>query len=352
MSSRKRKHPNRNRSQRYRNEPGGSQTRIHEEIVFTPDPVLFIQAHEADVIRGPKGRVAAQSLEVKRKDAQDEWEIGSGLIRWGGDAVIPQGFPDDDNEDSAWPSTSTSEGIWVDRYDIRLLLDALPFPTSHAEPRPNSPSGWSDLPSDSEDMFFLSPMEIEDFHREKRRKLMERAQEERLKARMAEDGESVEQEDVWGGSDEEPDESQKEIMRRTANSILTSPNPAQLEMRILANHGGDKRFAFLRGRWKRSWEVVKGLRKLEMRKEQAEKEEEQKKNKGLGFLADYGDSDDSTFDDGDPAEDTRNEEAAGAQTEGMIEQPPPSVPAQDDEAAMQARRARAKEWMEKRKALG
>ncbi|KAF5338842.1 hypothetical protein D9758_015569 [Tetrapyrgos nigripes] len=75
---------------------------------------------------------------------------------------------------------------------------------------------------------------------------MEEVREDRLKARMSEDGESAEQEDVWGGSDEEPDEPQKEIMRRTTKSILASPNPAQLEMGILANHGGDKRFAFLR----------------------------------------------------------------------------------------------------------
>lgn len=46
-------------------------------------------------------------------------------------------------------------------------------------------------------------------------------------------------------------------MERTAASIAKSPNPQQLEMRILANHGSDPRFAFLRGRWKQSWALIK-----------------------------------------------------------------------------------------------
>jgi hypothetical protein len=46
-------------------------------------------------------------------------------------------------------------------------------------------------------------------------------------------------------------------MTRTATHIRESPNPAQLEMRILANHGSDGRFAFLRGRWKRAWARIR-----------------------------------------------------------------------------------------------
>jgi len=96
------------------------------------------------------------------------------------------------------------------RYDVRLLLDVLPPRSSSSAPPvpPESPTGWSDLPSDSEDMFF-SPDEADDFRREKKRKLMERTKEERLKARMLEDGADEDaahhgkEEDVWGGSDEE-----------------------------------------------------------------------------------------------------------------------------------------------------
>ncbi|KAH0835574.1 hypothetical protein J3R83DRAFT_9279 [Lanmaoa asiatica] len=38
----------------------------------------------------------------------------------------------------------------------------------------------SDLPSDSEDTFFFSPDELEDYRREKRRRLIDRGREERL----------------------------------------------------------------------------------------------------------------------------------------------------------------------------
>lgn len=46
-------------------------------------------------------------------------------------------------------------------------------------------------------------------------------------------------------------------MERTAASISRSNNSQQLEMRILANHGSDPRFAFLRGRWRRAWDHIK-----------------------------------------------------------------------------------------------
>ncbi|KAI6103754.1 hypothetical protein EDD16DRAFT_1582823, partial [Pisolithus croceorrhizus] len=160
-------------------------------------------------------------------------------------------------------------------YDVRLLLDVLPAAHDHPYPpsstsaarRPLPPSGWSDLPSDSGDTFFFSPEEAEAYHRDKRRKLIDHAREERMRAILARDrkrdGATEEDSDVWGGSDEEPDETQKELLRRTAVHIISSPNPAQLEMRILANHGADKRFAFLRGRWSRKWKVAKELARQE-----------------------------------------------------------------------------------------
>ena len=53
-------------------------------------------------------------------------------------------------------------------------------------------------------------------------------------------------------------------MDRTARAVAAAANGAQLEMRILANHGGDKRFAFLRGRWARAWAAA-GARAREER---------------------------------------------------------------------------------------
>lgn len=90
----------------------------------------------------------------------------------------------------------------VSRYDARLLLDPQILSglanSENLASTPESPTGWSDLPSDAEETFSFTPEETEDFRREKRRRLMDQNREERLKARMEEDGE-----EVWGGSDEE-----------------------------------------------------------------------------------------------------------------------------------------------------
>ena len=77
-------------------------------------------------------------------------------------------------------------------------------------------------------------------------------------------------------------------MQRTALHIGASPNPAQLEMRILANHGADRRFAFLRGRWSKCWKAMTDHARTEIirRDEPA----------GLGGLAGYGSDDDSDAD--------------------------------------------------------
>ncbi|KAF7290748.1 hypothetical protein MIND_01315500 [Mycena indigotica] len=254
----------------------------------TPNPVLFIQAYEAEVRRGPQARSAAESLELATHRNGK-----SGLIEW--------------------KTPSSDESIWVDRYDARLLLDSLPKVKQQQPPLPASPSGWSDLPSDSEDTFFLSPDEADDYHRDKRRKIMEKTREERLKARSIEDG--VPEEDVWGGSDEEPDDPQRQLMERTAKNMMAADNPTQLEMRILANYGADGRFAFLRGRWKRAWASAKHDAKLEQENAKAK----EASGIGLGTLADYGDS--SAEEDAD-----------------------------DANAALVARQARAKAWAQSRKA--
>ncbi|KIL63719.1 hypothetical protein M378DRAFT_164155 [Amanita muscaria Koide BX008] len=79
-------------------------------------------------------------------------------------------------------------------------------------------------------------------------------------------------------------------MRHTAVHIHSSPNPAQLEMRIPANHGADKRFAFLRGRWSHAWRLAKYKVRLQTEEAAKEKDMEQKSD-NLVALAGYGDSD-------------------------------------------------------------
>jgi len=51
-------------------------------------------------------------------------------------------------------------------------------------------------------MFFFSQEEVEDYRRDKRRRLLTQSHEERLKAIQQTEGD-VEEEDIWGGSDEE-----------------------------------------------------------------------------------------------------------------------------------------------------
>ena len=62
------------------------------------------------------------------------------------------------------------------------------------------------MPSDTEDTFFFSAEEAEDYRRDKRRRLIDGDREARLQALLAEagedDGERDPRED-WGGSDEE-----------------------------------------------------------------------------------------------------------------------------------------------------
>ncbi|KAJ6558175.1 hypothetical protein B0H19DRAFT_1150228 [Mycena capillaripes] len=330
-------------SRKRKNRPG-THVFISENVVDNPpDPALFIQAYEADILRGPQAKQAADSLDIAQHlSHRGDRAKPSGLIQWNPSNLrTAPAFPSDadDNFVSSSPNRTVNDAIWVDRYDARLLLESLPkLKSGPSSTSPPSPTGWSDLPSDSEDTFFFSPHEADDYRREKRRKLMDQAREERLKARRAEDGEP-EEEDVWpwGGSDEEPDEAQAELMERTAASIMSTGNPAQLEMRILANYGADKRFAFLRGRWKAAWTAMK--RKAQ-RDQDAKKSSPVSKNTsataatgGLGNLADYGDSD---ADDGDDENEDEVEAVPDTQA--------------DAETALAARQARAKAWAELRRA--
>ncbi|KAJ1303993.1 hypothetical protein OPQ81_008402 [Rhizoctonia solani] len=231
---------------------------------------LRIPAYEAELVQN-------------RTDLSDRLETRSeggnrgGLIRWG------------------------DHDIWVDRFDVRLLLESLedfatPDPIQlNAVNDPPAEVGWDDLPSDAEDTFFLTPKEVDEYHHDKRRRMLERERQERLRALAEEDevnGQGTESpEALWGGSDEEPDDAQANLMRRTAAHIRTSPNPKQLEMRILANHGADPRFAFLRGRWKRAW--------VRMQQEKEQPPNAEAKRSIMGGLSAYASDSDSSQKSGD-----------------------------------------------------
>lgn len=77
---------------------------------------LFIQAHEADIVRGPEAISAARSLECPEPSttgsSNDRMKAGSELIRWG----IPDAALRFDGE-SIDPQKSESKRspLWVDR---------------------------------------------------------------------------------------------------------------------------------------------------------------------------------------------------------------------------------------------
>ena len=184
------------------------------------------------------------------------------------------------------------------------------------------------------------------------------------------DGDDEAEEDIWGGSDEEvcavtpswyhslivyvqADDSQKELMRRTARHILSSPNPPQLEMRILANYGGDKRFAFLRGRWARFWKSEKRRVKMESEASESKKaQDDGRSGTGLFGLADYGDSDqDNDHGDGELELDTEVSVESKAIVEIVAADNVSERDGNESDAVIkEARRARAKEWAKKRRA--
>ncbi|KAF8734486.1 hypothetical protein RHS02_06779, partial [Rhizoctonia solani] len=312
MSGNKRKRSSRSSPQRQNlrfTSPSPSELPLHARP-------LRIQAYEAELI-GNRPNLAQQL------ESQSEGGNRGGLIQWG------------------------DSGIWVDRFDVRLLLEpserivATPGElraSPHTLNDPLANVGWDDLPSDSEDTFFLTPKEVNEYRHDKRRKMLEKGRQDRLRALAEEDeanGWGTEPPEAsWGGSDEEPDDVQANLMRRTATHIRASPNPTQLEMRILANHGADPRFAFLRGRWKKVW--------ARMRQGQESSMNAEPKQSIMNGLSAYA----SDSDSGQKSED---EEELAQHSAHAIQDT--SLSSEDDktEKLKAERRARAKDWARKRK---
>ena len=147
-----------------------------------------------------------------------------------------------------------------------------------------------------------------------------------------------------------------DLMRRTAAHIVRANNDAQLRARILAHHGADVRFAFLRGRWSHAWALARA------EANRAVLEEEREKAQGadaLGGLTGYGSGseDDAEEDDGGDAVDGGGSDNVTERTqvpEGAAEDGQATQETQSEEVALrvaqEARRAKAREWAEKRRA--
>lgn len=117
-------------------------------------------------------------------------------------------------------------------------------------------------------------------------------------------------------------------------------------MRILANHGADKRFAFLRGRWSQAWHTTREKARQE-KIAQSARSTQASHGAGLGGLAAYGDSEDGS------------EESEGGDISSVLKVGEGSTTTLDalekrdiqlEDAEMEARRARAREWIAQRRA--
>lgn len=76
------------------------------------DPALFIQAHEADIVRGPRGHAAALALEVGV--VGEQIVPGEGLIQWKGATDAPPQYLGEDEEIEV--NRGEQKAVWVDRY--------------------------------------------------------------------------------------------------------------------------------------------------------------------------------------------------------------------------------------------
>lgn len=153
-------------------------------------------------------------------------------------------------------------------------------------------------------------------------------------------------------------------MEHTAKSLVASPNPQVLELRILTHHAGDARFSFLKGRYKDTWEAIKrGDKPVEAMTTTG--------NGGLGGLMGGYDSDESDdgSEEGDPPLPPplppSEEPPAAAAIQTVIEADPrPPLPEEDDvpetpaveatvaeeeERARELRKEKAKAWMAARR---
>lgn len=147
-------------------------------------------------------------------------------------------------------------------------------------------------------------------------------------------------------------------MRRTAAHTVRAANDAQLRARILAHHGADARFAFLRGRWSNAW----ALAQAEANRAVLQEQEKAQSAGALGGLTGYGSGSEE-----DDAEDNNGSggDAVDGSSDNVIEltQALEGAPAGDGQAsqetqleevtlraAQEGRRVKAREWAEKRRA--
>lgn len=143
----------------------------------------------------------------------------------------------------------------------------------------------------------------------------------------------------------QPDTAQAELIRRTAAHVARATNDAQLRARILAHHGADARFAFLRGRWGRAWARAQADARREILAEQ-----EAQGAGALGGLTGYGSGSESEGESSGGGGDGGGGSDGGVRVviAQAAQEPEPEELAAG--AMQEVRRAKAREWAQKRRA--
>ncbi|SCZ90940.1 BZ3500_MvSof-1268-A1-R1_Chr1-3g02403 [Microbotryum saponariae] len=296
---------------------------------------LYLVAHEASLIRGhpdwarsvqvPSPSTSSLTTDARGRTRMMRWEAGSG-----------PGFDDREGD--------VQQVIWIDRYDALNLLSSLPILEPTTTPLLPPDLGFEDLPDDAEEMFYFEPEEREAIERERRSKRLELGREERIKALKREEEEEEEEENE--DEETEPSEIQLALMKKLHTTLSNAADPSLLEIRIMANHGRDPRFDFLRkeGKWSDVWERIK---KGEPVGEEARRNAEENVGNGLGLgLNGYGS--DSEEEEGDTAAAEEEDKLKDAANEASI--PTPSTEEDKDEQERRAKKAeKIKEWARKRK---
>ncbi|CCF51599.1 hypothetical protein NDA11_000643 [Ustilago hordei] len=183
---------------------------------------------------GLKRCLYAPPLSSQHKEAKSEW--ATSLVKW--------------------TSASGDQQVITDRYDAIHLLQDLPPKVPLTSAKEDDDVGWSDLDSDTEDLFYMTDAEAASFSHTKAKARLEAHHAARLASLRSPtplSAPTTPQIDTKRPSIPGADttakiglsKSQFELMQKTARGLSNSTNPSLLELKILANHGGDDRFAFL-----------------------------------------------------------------------------------------------------------
>lgn len=130
-------------------------------------------------------------------------------------------------------------------------------------------------------------------------------------------------------------------MRKLSATLSVAADPSLLEIRILANHGNDPRFGFLRrgGKWREVWEAIRKEGKVE-------KVVAATGSGGFGLVA-YGS--DSEGEEEGTTEEALEEVSADldhlAEKETLI----PPLETEEERAKKEAKAEKAREWARKRR---